>query len=285
MIRKNEYGMTLIEIVIVIAIIATLASVAIPTLITSLDVQDNKNTKSNMNALKTAMLNYYRDVGSFPSLTRDQKAFARAKWGVSDFDNLDALVYNPFNPESDDVREFVDSDNWNGPYILSSFNKDDYKFDAWGQKFFYDPDYGNPFMGESFGSFGQTGSAKHGGVGVMSSNAALLVSQGKVRGFGRKEDSQGNKNTGWYGIVDWEKLQKFTPTDLFPSSLSDEDYIAMIVDPRAERSQGTHGSYDDEKIASTKQMLQDLKSAVIDFVYDVGVAPPYNQTGAVNDVR
>lgn len=278
--------MTLIEIVIVIAIIATLASVAIPTLITSLDVQDNKTTKASMEALKTAMLNYYRDVGMMPKLKPEQKDWASSKWGIKEFGDLDALVYNPFNPDSPDIKEFIAGKNWNGPYILSSFNRDDYKYDAWGRPFFYDPDYGTPeyMLGTALGAFGQETSSAHGGAGETSTNGVLLVSQGKVKGFGRSKMDTGADYQGWYGVLTWEKIKGLSLSQVMNPE-SDDDYIPIVIDPRAERVAGAHGSYDDEKIDSTKQLLEELKGAVVDFVYDLGVVPPYEQSGVGSEAR
>jgi prepilin-type N-terminal cleavage/methylation domain-containing protein len=282
MLMRYEKGMTLIEIVIVIAIIATLASVAIPTLITSLDVQDNKATKQSMDAVKTALLNYYRDLGEFPELSDTQKDWAGLKWGKDEFDDLDALVYNPFDPESSSLQEYLNSQKWNGPYIMASFKEDDYKYDAWGRPYFYQPGYGKPpyLTAMSFHRFGGTNTftTELGGYGSTSENAVLLVSEGKVPGYGRKKMESGQSYTGWYGIINQEKLQEMTPAEIYPND--DEAYIPLIIDPRAERVDNGQNSYDDEKIEETKEMLNNLKTAIVSFVKDLGVVTPYQSSGA-----
>jgi prepilin-type N-terminal cleavage/methylation domain-containing protein len=274
MLGRNQKGMTLIEIVIVIAIIATLASVAIPTLITSLDMQEVKATKSSMGALKTAMLNYYKDVGKFPRVTTDQKEWAITHYGLKKFDDIDSLLFNPFNPESNNVQEYIDSHNWKGPYIMSSFKSDDYKYDSWGHEFLYDPYYGMPgyMMGMTFGAFGFATTAEHGGAGITSTNAVLLVSQGKVEGYGRKKNEEGKEYTGTYGLLNTDKIVKLKPSEMYPND--DDDYIPMIVDPRAEKL--ADQPIDDEKTDITKAMLTNIKSSVISFVKDLGVVQPSN---------
>ena len=115
---KYSYGYTLIELVAVIVIIGILAGIAVTKMAGKTEKARFDATLSEMEALTTAIIGnqniyqqgavtdfgYVGDVGSLPP-------------------NLDALVINP---------GFA---TWDGPYISSNFNSDDFKKDAWGAEY------------------------------------------------------------------------------------------------------------------------------------------------------
>jgi len=116
----NHNGFTLIELVMVIAIIGIISAVATVQMMPSLETARIEATKSEMQALAYAI------VGN-PDVYSDG---ARSDFGyVGDIGalppNLDALTVNP---------GFA---TWDGPYIKSDMNSDDFKKDGWDVAYTY----------------------------------------------------------------------------------------------------------------------------------------------------
>lgn len=119
MIRQNQSGFTLIEIVVVIVVIGILSTVATRTFMQTTETAQYEATYAEMEALSKAMVGnpdlfsdgvrsdfgYVGDVGSMPP-------------------NLDALVSNPGGYGT-----------WDGPYIIGDFSNLDFKSDAWGSPY------------------------------------------------------------------------------------------------------------------------------------------------------
>lgn len=117
---SNNRGFTLIELVMVIAIIGIISAVATIQMIPSLETARIEATKSEMQALAFAI------VGNPDVYTNG----ARSDFGyVGDIGalppNLDALTVNP---------GFA---TWDGPYIKSDINSDDFKKDGWDVAYTY----------------------------------------------------------------------------------------------------------------------------------------------------
>jgi type II secretory pathway pseudopilin PulG len=121
--RKNGYGFTLVELVLVILITGILITLAFRSAVTVSETAKVEQTKEELEALAYAIVGnpelqnngvrtdfgYVGDIGAMPP-------------------NLDALVQNPGGYST-----------WNGPYIKRRFEQaaDDFKKDAWGKLYQY----------------------------------------------------------------------------------------------------------------------------------------------------
>jgi prepilin-type N-terminal cleavage/methylation domain-containing protein len=111
---KNNYGFTLIELVMIILIIGILSAVAVTRMGPSLETARIEATRIQLEALSAAI------VGN-PEIYANG---ARADFGyVGDIGalppDLDALAFNP------------GLSTWDGPYIRGVFQSGDFKRDAW----------------------------------------------------------------------------------------------------------------------------------------------------------
>ncbi len=120
MIRCNNKGFSLMEMIVVIVIMGIVASVALRSLTATLETTKVETTKQEMGQLASAIVGnpemvasgmrtdygYVGDIGALPS-------------------SLDDLVTNP------------GLGTWNGPYIGNDFTESttDFKTDAWGQAY------------------------------------------------------------------------------------------------------------------------------------------------------
>ncbi len=119
-IRKNG-GFTLVELAIVIVIVGIIAAVATKNMTSVIDTAKYEHTKKELDQLAYAIVGnpnvyangtrtdfgYVGDIGALPV-------------------NLDALAQNPGGYST-----------WNGPYMGSGFDDDDFKKDAWGVEYVY----------------------------------------------------------------------------------------------------------------------------------------------------
>ncbi len=133
--KNDDSGFTLIELVLVVVIMGIFGSIAVQKLAPIADSFKIEETKAELDKLVLAIVGnpelqnngvrsdfgYVGDIGSLPS-------------------NLDALVTNP------------GYSTWNGPYIQNSFEQlaDDFKKDAWQTDYVYGGD--NTIMSTGSGS-------------------------------------------------------------------------------------------------------------------------------------
>jgi general secretion pathway protein G len=117
---NKQDGFTLVEMVMVIIIIAVLGGIAVMKIGSSIETSKFEATRSEMDQLALAIagnavieaagarsdFGYIGDIGALPP-------------------NLDALAANP---------GFA---TWDGPYISSNIDSDDFKKDAWGMAYVY----------------------------------------------------------------------------------------------------------------------------------------------------
>ncbi len=104
--KKNKYGFTLIEIMIVVVIIGLLAALITPKLIGRVGESKQTAARAQMALLSTALELYKLDVGKYPAQGN----------------GLGALLTNP-----------GDTKNWKGPYI----KKSTVPKDPWGEEYLY----------------------------------------------------------------------------------------------------------------------------------------------------
>ena len=129
---------TLIELIVVIAIIAILSAIVAPNAFRAIEKAKVAKTKSDLEAIKTAIGALYGDTGKFPN---GCPAFATANPEIY-FDNpRSGLVSKPpvgVTPGSGGRCEWTQSDvdMWDGPYLESAGVRD-----FWKTSYMYDPDY------------------------------------------------------------------------------------------------------------------------------------------------
>ncbi len=107
---RSQAGMTLIEIMVVVAIIGSIAALVTVKVLDSLDESKVETTKIQIHNLETALDNYKRRHGSYPSTEQ----------------GLDALVTKPSvgdipeNYPPDGYMKSVPKDGWGNPFIYYS---------------------------------------------------------------------------------------------------------------------------------------------------------------------
>ncbi|NOY88301.1 MAG: prepilin-type N-terminal cleavage/methylation domain-containing protein [FCB group bacterium] len=147
---KNQYGFTLIEVIMVILIAGILVSIGFHTGTTIYDTAKEEETKQELNALADAIVGnptlenngvrtdfgYVGDVGALPP-------------------NLDALMQNPGGYTT-----------WKGPYFINRFSQipDDYKKDAWGDNYQYTGGITITSVDKTTGGGGCSGGGSTGGI-------------------------------------------------------------------------------------------------------------------------
>jgi len=124
-ISKNQYGFTLMELVIVIVLLGILSAVAVPRVGGLIDNSRIQSTKNEMQMLRSAIMGdassavggeyadkgYLGDVGAMPP-------------------NWDALITKPGSASS--WNRNLQS-GWNGPYVVNDGG--DFKEDVWGNEY------------------------------------------------------------------------------------------------------------------------------------------------------
>jgi len=141
---RGQAAFTLIEVIVVIGVISILAGSMAPMISQRLDAAREEASRTEMENLRKALLAYARDTGGFPAEKK------------TDPESL-ALLEAP---------EKAAPPGWRGPYIIGSYENQDYTRDAWNKAYRYR----------------LLSSSKGGGDQVMISSA------GPDRGFGGKDD-------------------------------------------------------------------------------------------------
>ncbi len=103
--RNGQSGITLIEMLVVVTIIALFAAIVGPRVLRTADPARQASARAQIKAFKTALVQYYNDVGVFP--TNEQ--------------GLQALWTKPQGAE-----------RWQGPYV-----DEEIPADPWGRPFVY----------------------------------------------------------------------------------------------------------------------------------------------------
>jgi general secretion pathway protein G len=99
---RNRYGLTLIELLIVVIILGALAAIAIPRITTSATTAKSNACTTNVDTLNTAIEMYKMDNGTYPT--------------------LDTLTSDP-NYFPDGAPHCPFSDGTTFPYVIGSNNR------------------------------------------------------------------------------------------------------------------------------------------------------------------
>lgn len=103
MLRRNFYGFTLLELLVVMVIIGLLASYVGPKYFSQIGKSEVKTAKAQIEALEKALDTYRLDVGRYPSSEQ----------------GLNALYKNPENEpkwQGPYLKKNVPNDPWGNPY-------------------------------------------------------------------------------------------------------------------------------------------------------------------------
>ena len=104
--RKKQYGLTLIELMVVITIIALIGAIIGPRVFKQLGGAKTKTAKAQIEDLGASLDLFYLDAGRYPDTN----------------EGLQALIQPP-----------ADMDKWNGPYM----KKNKIPKDPWGYDYHY----------------------------------------------------------------------------------------------------------------------------------------------------
>ncbi|MEW6743460.1 MAG: type II secretion system protein GspG [Planctomycetota bacterium] len=127
--RSPRAGFTLIEMIVVVAIIVSLAGIIIP--VVSSEIEDAKTARAvgDLNRIATAITQYIKDTGTFPTGTLGAQSFT---WAHS---NADIPESNSFDDGlSEELARFLSldihgGDRWRGPYC------EEIGADPWGRAY------------------------------------------------------------------------------------------------------------------------------------------------------
>ncbi len=123
--RTDESGLTLIELTIVIAILGILAAFIAPQVITAIDDAKVGKAQLEIANMGTALTNYMRDVGTYPSTEEGLDALWRApsdalNWGPEPY--LTSPITN--DPWGNEYQYRYPGTHYGVPYDLFSYGKD-----------------------------------------------------------------------------------------------------------------------------------------------------------------
>ena len=122
---KNAHGMSLIEIMIVIVIMAMIAGLIGRNVLSQFEKSKVKTTQLQMDALKTALQDYYLDNGSYPTTEQGLKALVDKQASSPEPANYspDGYLKGKTLPKDSWGRDFIyESDG--AVYTLESYGKD-----------------------------------------------------------------------------------------------------------------------------------------------------------------
>ena len=122
---KNAHGMSLIEIMIVIVIMAMIAGLIGRNVLSQFEKSKVKTTQLQMDALKTALQDYYLDNGSYPTTEQGLKALVDKPSSSPEPANYspDGYLKGKTLPKDSWGRDFIyEADG--ASYTLESYGKD-----------------------------------------------------------------------------------------------------------------------------------------------------------------
>ncbi len=140
LIRANERGFTLNEILVVIGIISILAAIAVPAYQSYKEQAKTAQVMEELKRIETALIALGSDTLKWPGPAPIGKE-----------GNTEILDLNSAAAGLVTFTNAADFPNWNGPYVTSVPQ------DPWGTNYFFDPDYdipGGPSQVPVIGSFG-----------------------------------------------------------------------------------------------------------------------------------
>ncbi|WP_246582811.1 prepilin-type N-terminal cleavage/methylation domain-containing protein [Clostridium mobile] len=133
--KKVKKAFTLVELLVVIAIIAILAAIVVPKAFTAIEKSKVSRTLSDMKAFKTAVLQFYADVGFFPGDV-GEGTDPGLGCGKDDLSNIQYKVESLRAMGFANQAEFLKKvdDEWQGPYLDVPLSKKT----AWGGVYDYE---------------------------------------------------------------------------------------------------------------------------------------------------
>jgi prepilin-type N-terminal cleavage/methylation domain-containing protein len=165
---RNNQGFTLIEVIIAVALVAIMAVAIAPPLIQNIRDGKSARAQSDVRAIGTAVLSFYKDVGQWPvavttsdvdrlvgneRLGGGDAGIAAGNAGVTGSDgwategnpsSLTAHLIKNKSAAADTIWPFsgnpVASPGWNGPYLLQE------TLDPWGKPYVVNIRYGMPVV-------------------------------------------------------------------------------------------------------------------------------------------
>lgn len=109
-----ERGFTLLEVLVVLAVVSVFAAIIGSVVGTTIISTEIEGSELRLDNLKEALLYYFDDIDEFPTDTGNA------------LNDLQSLVSDP------------SVTGWDGPYISSGFESNDFARDAWGRSVTYD---------------------------------------------------------------------------------------------------------------------------------------------------
>lgn len=103
-INKNNFGFTLVELLVVIAIIAILSVVSLASFTRVQVKARDTQRKSDLEAMSKALMMYYNDYGFFPNLTSDE-LFGNSDVGLTGPNNQVYMRQTPQDPK--EVKKYI----------------------------------------------------------------------------------------------------------------------------------------------------------------------------------
>lgn len=122
---KNVRGMSLVEIMIVIVIMGTVAALVGRNVISQFEKSKVKTTQLQMDAIKTALQDYYLDNGSYPTTEQGLVALVEKPTSSPEPTNYspDGYLKGKTMPKDAWAKDFIYESDGAG-YTLISYGKD-----------------------------------------------------------------------------------------------------------------------------------------------------------------
>ena len=132
--RSGGHGFTLLEILVVIGIIAVLATLAVLSMMRARAIGKETATQADISSIQIAITLLIEDTEKWPNGC-DPNTVSNPEVNINDAQA--GIVSQPTVGDQGDGCEWTAEDvaAWGGPYIVDTLN------DAWGNAFYFDPDY------------------------------------------------------------------------------------------------------------------------------------------------